>query len=72
LKIVNLTIKQNPHSEHEAGDLPKFVKENGSDTIVVSGVGSRAVDSFNKYDNRHKWHNKQLNRSHIAGFADGW
>ncbi|MGC8557368.1 MAG: NifB/NifX family molybdenum-iron cluster-binding protein, partial [Nitrososphaeria archaeon] len=31
-KIADLVIKLNPHTEHAAGDLPKFVKENGADT----------------------------------------
>jgi predicted Fe-Mo cluster-binding NifX family protein len=48
-RIVDFSIKLNSHIEHEAGDLPKFIKENGADTIVAYGMGPRAVDFFNKY-----------------------
>ena len=48
-KILNFEIKQNPHVEHEVGDLPKFVKENGADTIVAYGMGPNAVNFFKSY-----------------------
>ncbi|MCL4343698.1 MAG: NifB/NifX family molybdenum-iron cluster-binding protein [Nitrososphaerota archaeon] len=48
-KIANFEVKQNPHAEHEAGDLPKFVRENGAEFIIAYGMGPRAVDFFKSF-----------------------
>jgi len=48
-KITNFEVKQNPHAEHEAGDLPMFVKENNAEFIIAYGMGPHAVDFFKAF-----------------------
>lgn len=47
-KIENKEVVENPG--HKTGFLPKFLAEKDIDVIISGGMGSKAVDIFNKYN----------------------
>ena len=47
-KIRKVEVRATPFDEHGPGDLPNFVKQHGGEMVVAYGMGSRAVDFFNR------------------------
>ncbi len=45
----NVEIRENPLVEHGPGELPKFLKDNGVDILVVRGIGRRALYFFENF-----------------------
>lgn len=46
-KTYELEIKSSPFiAGHGPGDLPKFIKDNDANTLIVSNIGARAIDLF--------------------------
>jgi len=45
-EIKSIEIEANPYEEHGPGVIPKYVKSKGAETIIVRGIGRRAIESF--------------------------
>ncbi|MGC8969838.1 MAG: NifB/NifX family molybdenum-iron cluster-binding protein [Conexivisphaera sp.] len=48
-RVRSVTVRANPHQEHDSGDLPRFVRENGVNVIIAYGMDPRAVEFFNSF-----------------------
>ncbi len=45
----NLEILENPFEEHGPGEIPNFLKNLGVQTIIVYGIGERAIQFFQEF-----------------------
>ncbi len=45
----NFEIYENPFQEHGPGQLPNFLRDLGVGTIIVYGIGERAIEFFQDY-----------------------
>jgi len=45
-KIDKYNLVRNPFEQHDPGQIPLWVKENDVDTMIVKGIGSRAIGFF--------------------------
>ncbi len=49
-KVKSTKLVENPHAgQHVPGDLPKFIKELGAETMILCGIGPMAIKLFNNY-----------------------
>lgn len=49
-EIKNVTVVEAPFAEHGPGDIPRWISENGADTVIVLGIGPRAVGFFESFN----------------------
>jgi len=45
-RIGKIELIRNPFEQHGPGQIPNWVNENGVDTMIVKGIGSRAISFF--------------------------
>jgi len=45
-KIEKIELVRNPFEQHGPGQIPNWVAENGVDTMIVKGIGTRAITFF--------------------------
>jgi len=45
-KVSQYDLVRNPFEQHGPGQIPTWVKENGIDTMIVKGIGTRAIGFF--------------------------
>ena len=46
-EIINTEVHGNPG--HSIGSIPRFIKENGAECLIVGGIGHRAIQFFRQY-----------------------
>lgn len=49
-KIAQITVLPNPYfSSHQPGQVPAFIKTQGTDMLITGGMGRRAISLFEQY-----------------------
>ncbi len=48
-KVEKYDLVKNPFEQHGPGQIPAWVHENDVDTMIVKGIGSRAISFFSNY-----------------------
>ncbi len=48
-KIISIDTKENPFfNQHKPGEIPQFIAEEKTDTIIAGGMGPKAIEWFEK------------------------
>ena len=47
-KILNVEVVPVPFEEHGPGDIPYWLKEQGTNVVLALGIGGRAIDHFSQ------------------------
>ncbi len=48
-EVKKIEFDKNPFEEHTPGTVPTYIHQKGAETIVVNGMGERAVNVFNHF-----------------------
>ncbi|SHH55303.1 NifB/NifX family molybdenum-iron cluster-binding protein [Thermosipho atlanticus] len=46
---IEINIEKNPLEEHNPGEIPEYLKNQGVNLIIVRGIGQRAISFFNQF-----------------------